>query len=53
MKVYVVYMWDHWDMAEYARRYFLSKEKAKSYYEKRKEGDPYGGWDWDEIEVED
>ena len=53
MKVYVVYRWDHWDMTEYDRRYFLNQEKAMQYYEKSKEGDPHVSWDWDEIDVED
>ena len=53
MKVYVVYMWDHWDMTEHGRRYFLSQEKAMAYCEKSKERDPNGYWDWDEIDVED
>ena len=53
MKVYVVYMWDHWDMTEYGRRYFLSQEKAMNYYEKSKEEYSRGIWDWDEIDVED
>ena len=29
------------------------KEKAMTYYEKSKERDPKGSWDWDEIETED
>lgn len=53
MKIYVVYRWDPWEMTEDGRRYFLSQEKAMQYYEKSKEGDPHGDWDWDEIEVED
>ena len=35
------------------RRHFLSQEKAMAYYEKSKERDPKGYWDWDEIDVED
>ena len=53
MKVYVVYWWDYWDHTECGRRYFLNQEKAMQYYEKSKERDPKGYWDWDEIDVED
>ena len=53
MKIWVVYQWDRFDHTEYGRRYFLSQEKAMAYYEKSKERDPKGYWEWDEIEVED
>ena len=53
MKIWVVYQWDCFYRTEYGRRYFLSQEKAMAYYEKSKENDPYGDWDWDEIETED
>lgn len=53
MKIWVVYQRDRWYHTEYGRRYFLSQEEAMNYYEKSKEDDPRGSWDWDEIEVED
>ena len=53
MKIWVVYQWDRFDRTEYGRRYFLSQEKAMDYYEKSKERDPKGYWDWEEIETED
>ena len=53
MKILVVYQWDRFDYTEYGRRYFLSQEKAMAYYEKNKERDSKGYWDWDEIDVED
>ena len=53
MKVYVVYWWDRFDHTEHGRGYFLSQEKAMVYYEKSKERDPKGYWDWEEIETED
>lgn len=53
MKIDLVYWWDRFDYIEHGRRYFLSQEKVMAYYEKSKERDPHGIWDWDEIEVED
>ncbi len=53
MKIWIVYQLDRFDYNEYGRRYFLSQEKAMAYYEKSKECDPKGCWDYEEIETED